>query len=293
MAETAMWEEIDLILRRALAEDIGSGDVTSLALVPAHIRAVGYFLAKTGGILAGMSIVERLYHLLEPGVSVKRLIQEGEKLEAGSRLATIEGPARAILAGERVALNILQRMCGVATLTRAYVNAVADTGVEIYDTRKTMPGLRALDKLAVLVGGGLNHRRGLYDMILIKDNHLAVMFPACPEGSIACAVQRARQASQLPLEVEVRTIGQVEEAVEAGADMILLDNMDLETMAEAVKRGRELCLRKGLRRPLFEASGGITLDTVRAAAKCGVDRISIGALTHSAKALDISLEIGA
>jgi len=288
--DDARWQPIDRLLDLAIAEDIGQGDATSEALVPADGEAAGIFKAREGGILAGMEIVERLYAKLDSRVVVTRIAQEGARIRANQAVARITGPARAILAGERIALNLLQRMSGVATLTRKYVDAVAGTEARIYDTRKTMPGMRVLDKLSVYIGGGQNHRTGLYDMILIKDNHLQFCWPKCPKGSTACAVTQARKKSSLPIMVEVETLEQLEEAIAVEPDMILLDNLDAETLATAVHTAKKLVVDRNLRRPLLEASGGITLRNVREVAASGVDRISIGALTHSAKALDIGLD---
>lgn len=285
------WAEIDHVLLLALQEDLGAGDVTTNTLIPEQVRAKAYFVAREPGIVAGLELVRRLYLALDRRVRVKRLADDGDKMHAGQRLAEVSGPARAILAGERTALNFLQRMCGVATMTRRYVDAVKGLEVKIYDTRKTMPGLRVLDKLAVLTGGGENHRHGLYDMVLIKDNHLQLVWPGGQESSIAGAISRAKMLTDVPVMVEVDTLEQLREALEAEPDMVLLDNMDCEMLALAVEITRKKYAEKKRRRPLLEASGGVSLASVRSIAKTGVDRISIGALTHSAAALDIALDI--
>jgi len=284
------WRDIDALLDLALREDVGPGDATTSLLVPSDARCEGCFAARESGVLAGLSIVERLYARLDPGVRIERLVQEGAHFHPGQKLARIGGPARPILTGERTALNLLQRMCGVATLADAFAAAVRGTQAKIYDTRKTLPGLRALDKLAVLIGGAENHRRGLFDMVLIKDNHLALLSPQCPKGSAACAVAKARAGTKLPIQVEVDSLAQLEEALEAEPDMILLDNMALETLSEAVRLTRSLCADRNLRRPLLEASGGVKLENAADIARTGVDRISVGALTHGARSLDIGLD---
>ena len=272
-------EHIDEFLRRALAEDVGAGDVTTQALIPAGQTGAAVAHTKQAGVLAGNDIAARVFTLLDADVAATLLHADGERLAAGTTFLRVEGSLQAILTGERIALNILRHLSGIATLTRAFVQAVAGTNAKIVDTRKTTPGLRLLEKYAVRVGGGRNHRIGLFDGVLIKDNHIA----AC--GSIAAAVAMARTAVHhlLKIQIEAKTLEQVAEALSAGADGILLDNMPPETMAEAV------ALVDG--RAFTEASGGIALDTVRDAALTGVDLISVGMLTHSAPALDISLDI--
>lgn len=272
------WEAI---IDLALAEDIGTGDVTTLATVPAETRARGAMIAKAEGVISGLAAAAAVFHRVDAGVSVVPRVTNGTAVQPKTVIAEVEGPARSILMAERVALNLVQRLSGVATLTARYVAAVAGTKARIVDTRKTTPGLRVLEKQAVRDGGGHNHRVGLSDGILIKDNHLAAI--GGPDR-IARAVERARAFAPhtLKVEVEVTTLEEVQQALDAGADVILLDNMDLATMRRAVE------LVAG--RALLEASGGITLATVRAVAETGVDLISIGALTHSAPALDISLD---
>ena len=266
-------------LHRALAEDIGAGDVTTQALVPAHQSGVAVAYAKQDGVLAGNAIAARVFTLLDGAVDATLLLADGELLTPGTTFLQVEGSLQAILTGERVALNILRHLSGIATLTRAFVQAVEGTNARIIDTRKTTPGLRLFEKYAVRVGGGHNHRIGLFDGVLIKDNHIA----AC--GSVTAAVERARTSVHhlLKIQIEAESLEQVAEALEAGADGILLDDMSPETMAAAVEMAQG--------RAFTEASGGITLESVRDAARTGVDLISVGMLTHSAAALDISLDI--
>lgn len=271
-------KELISIAKRALAEDIGSGDVTTDSIVPPHLIAQGEFVVKETGVIAGLSFVQWIFRLADESVVYSPLIPEGSPVTTGDVVATVRGPARSILTVERTALNFLQRMSGIATLTRRYVDAVAGTRVVILDTRKTAPGLRALDKWAVRLGGGSNHRMGLYDMVLIKDNHIEVA------GGITEAVRRVRSHDPgLPIEVEVKNLAEFDEALTLDVDRIMLDNMSLEEMREAVRRANG--------RVKIEASGGVTLERVKAIAATGVDYISVGALTHSVKALDISLEI--
>jgi len=270
-------EEITACLRRALDEDVGSGDATTNNIVPADAALQAQIIAKQDGVVAGLDVAEKVFLLLDDQVNFSSHISEGCVLGKGSVIAEISGPARALLTGERTALNFLGRMSGIATLTRQFVDAVSGTKATILDTRKTAPGLRLLDKLAVRRGGGQNHRTGLFDLILIKDNHIDFA------GSLAKGVQRARDAgTQLEIEVEARRLQDVEELLDLGVDRILLDNMSVETMREAVK------LNAG--RAKLEASGNVTLDTVRAIAETGVDYISVGALTHSPKVFDVSLQ---
>ncbi|HSR47829.1 MAG TPA: carboxylating nicotinate-nucleotide diphosphorylase [Anaerolineales bacterium] len=271
-------EDLRSAIKLALREDIGAGDVTTTPIVPASARALAQLVAKQHGIVAGLDVAAAVFRELDSGIRVTTHVDEGARVTAATALAEVSGPARAILTAERTALNFLGRMSGIATLTRHYVDAVAGTKARILDTRKTAPGLRAFDKIAVERGGGANHRIGLYDMILIKDNHVDFA------GSLAEAVRRVRASgTSLEIEGEARTLDEVREALQAGVDRILLDNMDLEALREAVR------LVAG--RARLEASGGVTLDTVRAIAETGVDDISIGALTHSAKVFDVSLEL--
>lgn len=262
----------------ALAEDVGPGDVTSQATLPADLWYNGRFLAKAPGIIAGLDVVAQVFAAVDPAIRLTPLVADGNRIERGTVIATVQGPARSLLTAERTALNFLQRMSGIATLTRRFVDAVQGTNAIILDTRKTAPGLRAIDKWAVRLGGGQNHRYGLYDMVLIKDNHIAAV------GGISEAVARARTAVQgLPIEVEVKNLDELEEALALNVDRIMLDNMSLAEMREAVERVNGRC-------PL-EASGNVSLETVAAIAATGVDYISSGALTHSVTALDISLDL--
>lgn len=273
-----MWT-LDELVRRCLEEDIGPGDVTTGAVVPADARATGAFLCKEEGVVAGLFVCARVFALLDPSVRFIGKVAEGTPVKPGDLLAEVSGPARPLLIGERVALNFLRHLSGIATRTARMVALVRDYPVRIVDTRKTTPGLRALEKYAVRVGGGYNHRFGLYDGVLIKDNHIRLA------GGVAAAVRAARAAvpHTVKIEVEVEDLAGVEEALAAGADAILLDNMPPETMREAVR------LVAG--RAVVEASGGITEKNVAEVAATGVDIISVGALTHSVRALDISLEL--
>lgn len=269
--------DLDDLIRHALKEDIHTGDLTTQACVPELRPATARLVAKEAFVLAGLQVAGRVFSLLDPMVRFEALAVDGARLQSGTVMARISGDAASLLQAERVALNLLQRMCGVATLTSRYVAAVAGTRARIVDTRKTTPGLRMLEKYAVRVGGGINHRTGLYDGILIKENHIAAA------GGISAAVSRARSyiPHTLKIEVETETVAQVQEALAAGADIIMLDNMDCATMRACVE-----LIDGGA---LVEASGGVNLDTVRAIAETGVDIISVGALTHSPKAADISM----
>jgi nicotinate-nucleotide pyrophosphorylase (carboxylating) len=272
-------ETLTETVARALAEDVGSGDITTTATVPEQARARALITQKAPGVVFGLEVAEAVFRSLDGDVTLRRLVDEGVWRERGE-VMSIEGHARALLTAERTALNFLQRLSGVATLTARCVQAVSGTGARILDTRKTTPGMRALEKAAVTAGGGTNHRAGLYDAILIKENHIAAA------GGIAQAVARARAAApDLLLEVECRTLAEVDEALAAGARRILLDNMDVDGLHEAVTRVAG--------RAELEASGGVTLDTIRAIAETGVQFVSVGALTHSAPALDLSLIVEA
>jgi len=270
--------EILTTIRAALAEDIGPGDATTNAIIPEGSAMRGQIIAKQVGVVAGLDVARAVYRILDENVDFKAQVNEGTRVNDRQVLALVSGSARSLLTAERTALNFLGRMSGIATLTRSFVDAVAGTKAVILDTRKTAPGLRLVDKLAVLCGGGQNHRIGLYDMVLIKDNHID------HAGSITLAVQRARLgAPGLLIEVEARNLQDVGEALQVGAERILLDNMTPESMAEAVS------LTAG--RAKLEASGNVTLQTVRKIAESGVDYISVGALTHSAKVFDVSFDI--
>ncbi len=275
--DVALSPEIITCIRRALDEDIGPGDATTNAIVPAGRRMAAQIIAKQDGVMAGLDVALAAFRLLDEGVRAQSFAAEGQRVARWQPLARLSGPARALLTAERTALNFLGRMSGIATLTRQFVDAVAGTRAIILDTRKTAPGLRLVDKLAVLRGGGQNHRIGLYDMVLIKDNHIDFA------GSIAAAVQLARAAQpQLEIEVEARTLDDVRCCLELGVRRILLDNMTPELMRQAVE------INAG--RARLEASGNVSLANVRQVAETGVDYISIGALTHSVKNFDVSLD---
>jgi nicotinate-nucleotide pyrophosphorylase (carboxylating) len=262
---------------RALEEDIGTGDVTTDTIVPAGATLKGRIVAKQDGVVAGLDVAKHVMLALSESVNFQAKVQDGSKVTRRTVLAEVQGPARALLTAERTALNFLGRMSGIATLTRQFVDAVSTTRATILDTRKTAPGLRLTDKLAVRLGGGQNHRTGLFDMVLIKDNHIDFA------GSITAAVERVRASgTQLEIEVETRTLENVREALALGVQRILLDNMSIEMMREAVS----IC--DG--RARLEASGNVTLDNVLEVAGTGVDHISVGALTHSPAVFDVSLE---
>jgi nicotinate-nucleotide pyrophosphorylase (carboxylating) len=267
------------VVGRALSEDLGAqGDITSDACIPQTSESKAMLVARAPGVIAGMDVVAYVFEALDPSVSLDRLVSDGERVHAGSSIARIAGHSRTILTGERTALNLLGRMSGVATATAELVAAVSGTGAKISDTRKTMPGLRALDKYAVRVGGGMNHRFGLYDAALIKDNHLVAA------GSIpaAVAVVRAKVNPGVMIEVEVESLEQLAEVLETDADRVLLDNMGPEMLTRAVE------MVAG--RMTTEASGGVTLENVRQLAETGVDIISVGWITHSAPQLDVALD---
>lgn len=269
---------LQAIVELALREDLGRGDVTSEATVPAGLQASARFVAREAGVVSGWPAVREVYRQIEPGVQIKAAVECGAECSAGELLGRVSGPARAILAGERTALNLLQHLSGIATRTARFVRLVSGTRARILDTRKTLPGLRSLAKTAVRDGGGCNHRFGLYDGVLIKDNHIAAA------GGLEQALRQGRAQAHhlLRIEVECDTLDQVRSALEGGADLVMLDNMDLDNL----RRAAELC--RG--RALTEASGGVTEATVRAIAETGVDFISVGALTHSVTALDIGLD---
>lgn len=274
--ERRLSDQIDAIIRNALQEDLGDGDVTTLSTVPADLVLRGRFVAKADGILAGVEVARRVFFLLDQAVRFEAFASDGASLSPGEVFGTVTGSARTLLSAERVALNLLQRMSGIATMTRKFVEAVAGTKAVILDTRKTAPGLRLLDKWAVRLGGGQNHRFGLYDMVMIKENHIAAA------GGITAAVQSVRRqdARRLPIEVEVTTLAELQETLRLGVDRILLDNMSLAEMRQAVRLA-------GDNVPL-EASGNVTLDNVAEIAATGVSYISIGMLTHSVQNFDVS-----
>jgi nicotinate-nucleotide pyrophosphorylase (carboxylating) len=272
------------VVRMALAEDLGrAGDLTGQACIPEGARMRAVFAARSAGVLAGVDCVRLALAAMDPGATVHTKALDGDAFEAGAVLVEAEANARAFLAAERTALNLLGRLCGVATLTRAYVDAVAGTGARIADTRKTTPGLRALEKHAVACGGGVNHRFGLDDAILIKDNHVAVC------GGVGEAIRRARAAAGhlVKIEIEVDGLDQLDEALAERPDVVMLDNFSLEMLREAVRRVKA----SSFGRPVLEASGGVRLETVGAIGETGVDVISVGALTHSAPSLDIGLDV--
>lgn len=270
---------IDGILKAALTEDLGTvGDITSDATVPEGAETTGRIVARAGGCIAGLGPALRVFSLLDDSIATRALESDGTMVDAGTDLATITGPARTILAGERVALNLLGRLCGIATATRKFVDRVAGTNATIVDTRKTTPLLRTLEKMAVRAGGGANHRMGLYDALLIKDNHIRAV------GSAQDAVLRARQyaGADRSLEVEIDDLADLEGVIEAGADIVLLDNMPPTLIRIAVTQAAGRCT--------LEASGGITLESVREVAETGVDSISVGCITHSVSSLDVALD---
>ena len=291
--------QIEEIINRALAEDLGKGDVTTEALIAGDQQGTGFIVAKEEGILAGTGAANQVFHRVDPELKVEILLEDGAGVKPGSKVAKVSGRIASILKAERIALNFLQRLSGIASETNRYVARVKGLPVRIMDTRKTTPGLRSLEKYAVKIGGGENHRMNLGDGVLIKDNHLVALHRqglniekiiAKARHNAPSSLPRAKlrsnlQARQIQVEVEVRTVSEALEAVEAGADIVMLDNMNLEDMRKAVKTIHG--------RALIEASGGITMDNVRSVAETGVDFISIGALTHSVKALDISLELEA
>ena len=272
-----MNQEILDHIRLALKEDVGTGDATTESIVPANATMNGRIIAKQNGVVAGLDVARAVFHLLDEAIQFDALLQDGARIESQVELVRLGGHARSLLVGERTALNYLGRMSGIATLTRQFVDAVAGTQAKILDTRKTAPGLRTLDKLAVKLGGGENHRIGLFDMILVKDNHIDFA------GGIEEAVKRARRyPGGLEIEVETRTLEDVKTALNLGVERILLDNMSVETMKQAV------AMTNG--KAKLEASGNVNLETVRAIAETGVDYVSIGALTHSPKVFDFSLQ---
>ena len=274
---------IEPVVRMALAEDLGrAGDVTAQACIPENARMSAVFAARQAGVMAGGAVVRIAVHVMDPSATVKIRVADGQAFEVGAVLVEVEAEARALLAAERTALNLLGRMCGIATLTQTYVQAVAGTHVRIADTRKTTPGLRALEKHAVACGGGLNHRFGLDDAILIKDNHVAVC------GGAGEAVRRAKAFAPhlMKVEVEVDSLAQLDEVLPERPDVVMLDNFTLADLEEAVRRARDSAFGP----VVLEASGGVSLTTVAGIASTGVDVISVGALTHSVPQLDVGLD---
>ena len=276
-------QKIEELVDHALAEDWAWGDVTTQALIPAEAEGQASFIAKSAGVVAGIEVVHLVFARVDPALKFRALLHDGDKLQRGTEIAVIEGKVGSILRGERVALNFLQRLSGIATETSRYVEAVRGTKARIVDTRKTTPGLRFLEKYAVRAGGGQNHRVHLGDGVLIKDNHLAALRARGLDLKAAIDLAKKHAPHTLKIEIEVTTFEEANEAVEAGADIVMLDNMSVEEMRRAVKSVGG--------RVLVEASGGVNLDNVKSVAETGVDLISVGALTHSVKALDISLEL--
>ena len=280
-------KEIQNLIDTAIGEDIGGGDVTTDSLVPEWLEAVGEFVVREPGVVVGLPVAREVYKKLSTDVSFEYVVADGATLLPGRVIATVSGPARAILFGERVVLNFLQRLSGIATLTAKYVEKVKGHKARIYDTRKTTPGWRTLEKYAVKMGGGKNHRMGLYDQILIKDNHLKIL----EEGQVLTkAVREAREKAPqwMLIEVETKTLDEVEEALAARPDIIMLDNMSVEDISRAMEVVQGVGLEKP---PIIEVSGDVTLDNVEEIARMGPNWISVGALTHSAKALDIALDV--
>lgn len=277
------WNQVEELVDRALVEDLGCGDVTTEAIIPSDQSGIASIVAKVGGILAGVEVARVTFSRVDPSVKFDVTTPEGSHIQPGDIVAKVEGKVASILKAERVALNFLQRLSGIATATSDYVEAVKDFRSRIVDTRKTTPGLRILEKYAVRIGGGYNHRLHLGGGVLIKDNHLAVLRSQGLDMKDIVAMVKGKAPFTLKVEIEVRTVEEALEATEAGADIVMLDNMSPEEMRRAVEvvRGRAL----------LEASGGITLDNVRRVAETGVDFISVGAITHSPRALDLSLEM--
>jgi len=276
-------------LRRTLREDVGRGDVTSQAVVPPQARAGGAFIVKSAGRAAGLPLLRPLFKLIDPRCSLRLLAKDGAAVTPGQSVAVVQGPASALLAGERVALNLLQHLCGVATLTARFVQQARGSRATILDTRKTLPGLRGLEKYAVRMGGGANHRMRLDDQVLIKDNHLALLGGGVSAIGRALAACAPLKHKRIRVEVEVRSLAEAIAAAQAGADIVMLDNMSPAQMRRAVQAVSRACQAAGP--PIIEASGGVTLRNVAAVARSGVDWISVGALTHSAPGLDISFEL--
>lgn len=291
--------KIDNLIQLAIQEDIFTGDITTENLIPENLIVEGAFIAKENGIIAGLPVVEYFFLKRDKNVFFKQWVKDGIFVHKGETIATIHGSAKILLSGERIALNFLQRLSGIATLTAQFVERVKPSKASVLDTRKTIPGWRYLEKYAVIVGGGVNHRMGLYDQVLIKDNHLDIMknklsYDLPSHVSIiekAVAVLRQTINKGVSIEVETRTPEEIKNALKSGVDIILFDNMSIQQLNTAVRMVNEWNYSEGVRRPLMEASGNINLENVHLVAQTGVDRISIGAITHSAKALDISLEI--
>jgi nicotinate-nucleotide pyrophosphorylase (carboxylating) len=277
------WKQVETVIEHALAEDLSWGDVTTEALIPPNLQGRASIVVKASGVLAGVEIAEMVFHKVDPSLQFKVLVSDGSKVQKGDIVARVEGRLASILKAERTALNFLQQLSGIASETANYVEATKGSPAQIMDTRKTTPGLRLLEKYAVRMGGGQNHRLHLGDGILVKDNHLAALRSQGVSLKEIIAQAKQKAASSLKVEVEVRTVEEALEASDAGADIIMLDNIRPEEIRRVVK------LTGG--KVLLEASGGVTLDNIQAIAETGVDFISVGALTHSAKALDIGLDL--
>ena len=295
-------EKINALIQMAIQEDIGTGDVTTENIIPDSLIVEGVFIAKESGVIAGLPVVEYFFSKLDKGVSLKQNVRDGTFVKKGENIASIKGSAKTLLSGERIALNFLQRLSGIATLTAQFVERIKPLKTHIMDTRKTIPGWRYLEKYAVAVGGGVNHRMGLYDQALVKDNHLDILKvetglkPVSTSSHIsiiekAVSALREKIKKGILVEVETRTPEEVADALKAEVDIILFDNMNIAQLEEAVKMVKNWKPSIGQYKPLTEASGNITLENVHLVAQTGVDRISVGAITHSAKALDISLGI--
>jgi nicotinate-nucleotide pyrophosphorylase (carboxylating) len=295
-------EKIDAIIQLAIQEDIFTGDITTENLIPDNLIAEGSFIAKESGVIAGLPVVEYFFSKLDKGVSLKQNVKDGAFVNKCETIATVKGSAKTLLSGERIALNFLQRLSGIATLTAQLVERIKPLKTAIMDTRKTVPGWRYLEKYAVAMGGGVNHRMGLYDQVLVKDNHLDILkaetglkpVSASSHSSIiekTVSALRQKIKKGILVEVETRTLEEVADALKAEVDIILFDNMNIAQLEEAVKMVKNWKPSKVRYKPLTEASGNIDMENVRLVAQTGVDRISAGAITHSAKALDISLEI--
>ena len=274
---------LEAVIDRALEEDLGDGDVTTSALVPGHATGEARLVAHESGVLAGLPVAMAVFRRVDASLITVELVSDGNAIDAGECAGTVSGSLASILMAERTALNFLQRMSGIATLTSKYVDAVSGTNAQILDTRKTAPGLRALDKYAVAAGGGRNHRLNLGDGVLIKDNHIAALLADGEETGKIIQIARENSANDLKIEIEVESVEEARAAIEGGADIVMLDNMSLDEVAEAARIARGRCLT--------EVSGGVTLERVAEIAATGVDLISVGALTHSVKALDFGLDI--
>lgn len=291
--------KIDALLQLAIQEDIFTGDITTENLIPGNLVVEGIFTAKESGIVAGLSVAEYFFSKLDKNIFFKRWVNDGGFVHKGEPIAAIHGSAKVLLSGERIALNFLQRLSGIATLTAQFVERIKPLKTLLMDTRKTIPGWRYLEKYAVVVGGGVNHRMGLYDQVLIKDNHLDIIknklfHDVSPHDSIiesAVSVLKQKIKKGVLIEVETRTLEEVADALKSGVDIVLFDNMDIQRLKDAVTLVKGWKYGEGIRQPLTEASGNITMENIHLVAQTGVDRISVGAITHSAKALDISLEI--